>query len=48
MAGSTDFSRWDIAADPAKRIPIGRHANEGSWPSLAVVGRPMAFYTGRD
>ena len=79
-AGSTDFSRWDITADPAspadgtsdfrnaantfgyiveidpynassvpaKRTALGRRANEGAWPSLAVVGRPLAFYMGCD
>ena len=78
--GSTDFSRWDITADPAKpadgtgdfrnahntfgyiveidpynptsvpakRTALGRRANEGAWPSLAVVGRPLAFYIGCD
>ena len=79
-AGSTDYSRWDITADPtkstdgtgdfrnahntfgyiveidpydpnsvpAKRTALGRRANEGAWPSLAVVGRPLAFYIGCD
>ena len=79
-AGSTDFSRWDITADPAKpadgtgdfrnaantfgyiveidpydptsvpakRTALGRRANEGAWPSLAIVGRPLAFYMGCD
>ena len=77
-AGSTDFSRWNITADPTqpangtgdfrnaantfgyiveidpysptsvpvKRTALGRRANEGAWPSLAVVGRPIAFYIG--
>lgn len=33
---------------PAKRTALGRRANEGAWPSLAVVGRPIAFYMGCD
>ena len=33
---------------PVKRTALGRRANEGAWPSLAVVGSPMAFYTGCD
>lgn len=80
VAGSTDYSRWDITADatkpadgtgdfrnahntfgyiveidpyaptstPVKRTALGRRANEGAWPSLAVVGRPLAFYMGCD
>ena len=80
VAGSTEFSRWDITANPAlaadgtgdfrnaantfgyvveidpynptsvpvKRTALGRRANEGAWPSLAVVGRPLAFYIGCD
>ena len=79
-ADSTDFSRWNITADPTKpangtgdfrnaantfgyiveidpydpasrpvkRTALGRRANEGAWPSLAVVGRPIAFYIGCD
>ena len=80
VAGSTDFSRWDITANaslpadgtgdfrnaantfgyvveidpynpaavPVKRTALGRRANEGAWPSLAIVGRPVAFYIGCD
>lgn len=80
VAGDTNFSRWDITANPAlaadgtgdfrnahntfgyiveidpynptsvpaKRTALGRRANEGAWPSLAVAGRPLAFYTGCD
>ena len=80
VAGSTEFSRWDITADPSKaadgtgdfrnaantfgyiveidpynptsvpvkRTALGRRANEGAWPSLAIVGRPIAFYIGCD
>ncbi len=80
VAGSTEFSRWDITANPSlpadgtgdfrnaantfgyvveidpynptstpvKRTALGRRANEGCWPSLAVVGRPLAFYIGCD
>ena len=33
---------------PVKRTALGRRANEGAWPSLAVVGRPLAFYMGCD
>ena len=80
VAGSTEFSRWDITANaslpadgtgdfrnaantfgyvveidpynptsvPVKRTALGRRANEGAWPSLAIVGRPVAFYIGCD
>ena len=79
-ADSTEFSRWNITADPTKpangtgdfrnaantfgyiveidpynptsvpvkRTALGRRANEGAWPSLAVEGRPLAFYIGCD
>ncbi len=33
---------------PVKRTGLGRRANEGAWPSLAIVGRPLAFYMGCD
>ena len=33
---------------PVKRTALGRRANEGAWPSLAIVGRPVAFYMGCD
>ena len=33
---------------PVKRTALGRRANEGAWPSLAVVGQPIAFYIGCD
>jgi uncharacterized protein len=36
------------ASNPVKRTALGRRANEGAWPSLAVVGRPLAFYMGCD
>ena len=36
------------ASTPVKRTALGRRANEGAWPSLAVVGRPLAFYMGCD
>ncbi|MBC7547618.1 MAG: DUF839 domain-containing protein [Polaromonas sp.] len=33
---------------PVKRTALGRRANEGAMPSLAIVGRPVAFYMGCD
>ena len=36
------------ASTPVKRTALGRRANEGAWPSLAVVGQPIAFYIGCD
>lgn len=33
---------------PVKRTALGRRANEGAMPSLAIVGRPLAFYMGCD
>lgn len=36
------------SSKPVKRTALGRRANEGAWPSLAVVGRPLAFYIGCD
>lgn len=36
------------ASTPVKRTALGRRANEGAWPSLAVVGKPLAFYMGCD
>jgi hypothetical protein len=36
------------ASNPVKRTALGRRANEGAWPSLAVVGKPLAFYMGCD
>ncbi len=36
------------ASNPVKRTALGRRANEGAWPSLAVVGKALAFYMGCD
>ena len=43
-----EIDPYNPAATPVKRTALGRRANEGAWPSLAVVGNPMAFYTGCD
>jgi uncharacterized protein len=43
-----EIDPYNPTSTPVKRTAMGRRANEGSWPSLAVVGRPMAFYTGCD
>jgi uncharacterized protein len=43
-----EIDPYDPASVPAKRTALGRRANEGAWPSLAVVGRPLAFYIGCD
>ena len=43
-----EIDPYNPTSTPVKRTAMGRRANEGSWPSLAVVGRPMAFYIGCD
>ncbi len=43
-----EIDPYDAASTPAKRTALGRRANEGAWPSLAIVGRPLAFYMGCD
>ncbi len=43
-----EIDPYNASSTPVKRTAMGRRANEGSWPSLAVVGRPMAFYIGCD
>ncbi len=43
-----EIDPYDSNSVPAKRTALGRRANEGAWPSLAVVGRPLAFYMGCD
>ena len=43
-----EIDPYNPSSTPAKRTALGRRANEGAWPSLAVVGRPIAFYMGCD
>lgn len=43
-----EIDPYNPASIPAKRTALGRRANEGAWPSLAIVGRPLAFYMGCD
>lgn len=43
-----EIDPYSPTSTPVKRTALGRRANEGAWPSLAVVGRPMAFYIGCD
>ena len=43
-----EIDPYNPTSTPAKRTALGRRANEGAWPSLAVVGRPVAFYMGCD
>jgi len=43
-----EIDPYDPTSVPAKRTALGRRANEGAWPSLAIVGRPLAFYIGCD
>ncbi len=43
-----EIDPYDPTSVPAKRTALGRRANEGAWPSLAIVGRPLAFYMGCD
>lgn len=43
-----EIDPYNPSSVPAKRTAMGRRANEGAWPSLAIVGRPLAFYIGCD
>ncbi|MGB4115423.1 MAG: PhoX family phosphatase [Polaromonas sp.] len=43
-----EIDPYSATSTPAKRTALGRRANEGAWPSLAIVGRPLAFYMGCD
>ena len=43
-----EIDPYNPTSVPAKRTAMGRRANEGAWPSLAIVGRPIAFYIGCD
>lgn len=43
-----EIDPYNPASVPVKRTALGRRANEGAWPSLAIVGRPVAFYIGCD
>ena len=43
-----EIDPYNPTSTPAKRTALGRRANEGAWPSLAIVGRPVAFYMGCD
>jgi uncharacterized protein len=43
-----EIDPYDVNSTPVKRTALGRRANEGAWPSNAVVGRPIAFYMGCD
>ena len=43
-----EIDPYNASSTSAKRTALGRRANEGAWPSLAIVGRPLAFYMGCD
>ena len=43
-----EIDPYNASSTPAKRTALGRRANEGAWPSLAIAGRPLAFYMGCD
>ena len=43
-----EIDPYNPTSTPAKRTALGRRANEGAWPSLAIAGRPLAFYMGCD
>ena len=45
---NVEIDPYDPTSMPVKRTALGRRANEGCWPSLAIVDRPLAFYTGCD
>ena len=43
-----EIDPYNATSTPVKRTALGRRANEGAWPSLAIAGRPLAFYMGCD
>ena len=43
-----EIDPYIATSTPVKRTALGRRANEGAWPSLAIAGRPLAFYMGCD
>ena len=43
-----EIDPYDPLSTPRKRTALGRFAHEGAWPSLAVAGKPLAFYMGDD
>lgn len=43
-----EIDPYSATSTPVKRTALGRRANEGAWPSLAITGRPLAFYMGCD
>ncbi len=43
-----EIDPYNASSTPAKRTALGRRSNEGAWPSLAIAGRPIAFYMGCD
>ncbi len=45
---AVEIDPFDPLSAPRKRTALGRFAHEGAWPSLAVAGKPLAFYMGDD
>ena len=43
-----EIDPYSASSVPVKRTALGRRANEGAWPSIATVGKPLAFYIGCD
>lgn len=43
-----EIDPYDPNARPIKRTALGRFRHEGCWPSRAIEGQPLAFYSGDD
>jgi uncharacterized protein len=45
---NVEIDPYNPASVPKKRTAMGRFAHEGAWPSIAVAGKPLAWYQGCD
>lgn len=43
-----EIDPYDPTSTPVKRTALGRFKHEGCWPSRAIPGQPLAFYSGDD